>query len=155
MDTQLENCARGASTKKGFGQGGVLLRTDLKHRLDLHAGLKKAESSLAIQMRSGNTGLGGWRKRDVKHVLVFCPERYWKQPGPKIAISYQQPGQVWNPARKGSWELIYSVHAVWLENISTDYRSRLDVWTKEHARKQHVQRTRYGAAATVAIYEHY
>lgn len=70
---------------------------DLKHRLKLHAGLKKVESTLAVQMRSGKIGLAaflharrvpevenalctcGWRKQDVKHVLMFCLERQEEQ----------------------------------------------------------------------------
>ena len=64
----------------------------LKGRLELHRGLKKAESSAAIQMRTGKIGFNhflymrkvpgimspacqyGWRKQDVKHILLFCPE---------------------------------------------------------------------------------
>ena len=59
-------------------------------RLDHHKMLRKAESSIAIQMRSGKIGLNaflsrmkvpganpdcecGWRKQDAKHVLLFCP----------------------------------------------------------------------------------
>lgn len=56
----------------------------------MHAGLRKAESWLAIQMRIGKIGLAaflharkvscvdsascthGWKSQDVKHVLMFC-----------------------------------------------------------------------------------
>lgn len=60
-------------------------------RLDYHVGLRKAESSIAIGLRSGKVGLNhflqkqkvpgfergdcpcGWWKQDVRHILIFCP----------------------------------------------------------------------------------
>ena len=59
-------------------------------RFDHHKMLRKAESSVAVQMRSGKIGLNaflnrirvpgidpdcrcGWRRQDVKHILLFCP----------------------------------------------------------------------------------
>ena len=60
-------------------------------RKKLHQGLRKAESSLAIQLRTGKVGFAaflharrvpdvlspacqcGWRRQDPKHVIVFCP----------------------------------------------------------------------------------
>jgi len=68
-------------------QGGLF-----DNRLDHHHMLRKAESSMATQLRSGKIGLNhflyrmhvptvdsgeclcGWRKQDVKHILFFCPE---------------------------------------------------------------------------------
>lgn len=67
-------------------------KRELKDRLEMHAGLKKAESLLAVQMRCGKIGLAvvpyarkvpgvesasrecGWRRQDVKKLLMFCPE---------------------------------------------------------------------------------
>ena len=60
-------------------------------RLDCHKMLRKAESSIAIGLRSGKVGLNdflyqmkvpgvrqactcGWRRQDVKHLLLNCPE---------------------------------------------------------------------------------
>ena len=59
--------------------------------------LRKAESSVAVQMRSGKIGLNaflnkmrvpgidpdckcGWRKQDIKHILLFCPESHKDRP---------------------------------------------------------------------------
>ena len=53
--------------------------------------LRKAESSIAVQMRTGKIGLNdflskigvpginpacgcGWIKQDIKHILLFCPD---------------------------------------------------------------------------------
>lgn len=76
------------SGRKNSAQNG-----DLNHRLELHTGLRKAGSSLAVQARMGKIGLAaflharevpgaesasctcGWRKQDGKHILMFCPER--------------------------------------------------------------------------------
>lgn len=64
----------------------------LGDRTDHHQGLRKAESSLATQLRSGKNGFRafllkanvpgiqdsrcscGWVKQDAKHILLFCPE---------------------------------------------------------------------------------
>lgn len=66
----------------------------VKGRLELHKELKKAESSAAIQMRTGKIGFNhflytrrvpgvpsptcqcGWWKQDVKHILLFCPDYF-------------------------------------------------------------------------------
>ena len=83
---------------KGFQQGLPERKTTpaakgdlLNGRSDHHQGLRKVESSMATQMRTGKIGLNhflwtrrvpgvtsascpcGWRKQDVKHVLLFCP----------------------------------------------------------------------------------
>ena len=59
--------------------------------------LRKAESSVAVQIRSGKIGLNaflnkmrvpgidpdckcGWRKQDVKHILLFCPKSHKDRP---------------------------------------------------------------------------
>ena len=65
---------------------------DLKHRRKLHIGLRKAESSLAKQLRTEKVGFAaflythrvsgalspacqcGWRRQDPKHIIVFCPK---------------------------------------------------------------------------------
>lgn len=48
----------------------------MKHRLKLHARLRKAESSLAVQMRTGKIGLAAFlHARKVPRVLMFCPEK--------------------------------------------------------------------------------
>jgi hypothetical protein len=62
------------------------------NRFDYHSGLRKAESSMAVQLRCGKIGLNeflyqmnvptvrsasclcGWRRQTAKHMLVFCPE---------------------------------------------------------------------------------
>ncbi len=62
------------------------------NRFDYHSKLRKAESSMAVQLRSEKIGLNdflyrmkvpgirnaecscGWRKQTVKHILLFCPE---------------------------------------------------------------------------------
>jgi exonuclease III len=62
------------------------------NRFDLHAGLQKAESSAAVQLRTGKIGFNsflfkikvpgidtpgcscGWAKQDTKHILLFCPD---------------------------------------------------------------------------------
>ena len=66
-------------------------------RFDHHKMLRKAESSVAVQMRSGKIGLNvflnrmgvpgidpdckcGWRRQDVKHILLFCPKSYKDRP---------------------------------------------------------------------------
>ena len=66
-------------------------------RFDHHKMLRKAESSVAVQMRSGKIGLNlflnkmrvpgvdpgcecGWRKQDVKHILLFCPKSQGDRP---------------------------------------------------------------------------
>lgn len=69
-----------------------LIHSDLFGRTILHKGLKKAESSMAIQKRTGKIGLAeflykrqvlgietascpcGWRKQDIKHILMFCQD---------------------------------------------------------------------------------
>ena len=61
-------------------------------RLDFHTGLRKAESSVATQIRSGKIGFNaflhrarvpgvlnsrchcGWARQDAKHIILFCPE---------------------------------------------------------------------------------
>lgn len=63
----------------------------------LHQGLGKAESSLAIQLRTEKIGLVaflharrvpdvfspacqcGWRRQDPKHVVIFCLERAYNR----------------------------------------------------------------------------
>ena len=68
------------------------------NRLDYHSGLRKAESSMAIQLRSGKNGFNhflhkmkvpgvhsarcscGWAKQDAKHVLLYCPELSQQRP---------------------------------------------------------------------------
>jgi len=68
-------------------QGGDLFGD----RFSYHAKLRKAESSMAVQLRSGKIGLNhflrqrkvpgvrsaecicGWRKQTAKHMLLFCP----------------------------------------------------------------------------------
>ena len=67
-------------------------RDALFENTSYHEGLRKAESSVAVQFRSGKNGLNaflkqanvpgilssrypcGWAKQDAKHVLLFCPE---------------------------------------------------------------------------------
>ena len=63
----------------------------LSTRKKLHQGLRKAESSLAVQLRTEKVGFAaflyerkvpgvlspacecGWRRQDPKHIIVFCP----------------------------------------------------------------------------------
>ena len=77
------------STKKTPAHDGELGR----QRDKLHQGLRKAESSLAIQLRTEKVGFAaflharrvpgvitpasrcGWRKKNPKHVIIFCPDR--------------------------------------------------------------------------------
>lgn len=72
--------------KKSAAQKGTLI----DGRYDIHKGLRKAESSAAVQLRSGKIGFNhflfrmkvpgivsarcpcGWSRQDVKHVLLFC-----------------------------------------------------------------------------------
>ena len=77
------------STKKTPAHNGELRR----QRDKLHQRLRKAESSLAIQLRTEKVGFAaflharrvpgvispacrcGWQKEDPKHVIIFCPDR--------------------------------------------------------------------------------
>lgn len=82
-----------------------------KHKPELHAGPKKAESLLVVECAHARLGLAallnaknmpgmesglyicGWRRQDVKHVLIFCLESdgdrgKMLEAGPKCLMSH-------------------------------------------------------------------
>lgn len=128
------------------------LEGDLKHRPDLHAGLKKVASSFAIQMRTGANGLtaslhiskvpsvdnasctSGCTRQDIKQVLIFYPEReegrreMLKVAGCKT-LTGQQPTLVWRLAPKSPRVATCSVNTLWFRSNSTEPRRGQEVRT--------------------------